>query len=81
MFLKVKIHRGLIRTNNIRKPEEAFKVIEFDGHDLSDLMKTLNLNEESVGLVVKNGRMINKVEKARVKPNDKIEFYPHLIGG
>lgn len=79
MVLYVKAHeiiKDLIRDY----PEKGMLVVQvLEGSTLADLLKTLNLSIEEVGLVVINGTSFNK--DTVLKAGDLVELFPPIFGG
>ena len=77
----IKKHRGIYRSDNTQVQKQEHESVEFQGNKLQDLLGKLDLDLSSIGMVIVNGRVAVDFEKTIVHGGDKIELYPHLMGG
>jgi sulfur carrier protein ThiS len=79
MVLYVKAHE-IIKDQISDYPEKGMLVVQaLEGSTLTDLLKTLNLSNEEVGLVVINGTFFNK--DTVLNAGDLVELFPPIFGG
>ncbi len=78
---KVIIHRGVCKDGQPGSSAEKLNLDHFQAVNVADLMRLLDLDLQSVGLIIVNGRTVFEPEYKEINADDIIEFYPFLMGG